>query len=239
VDRRALLSSESNWGDLAYSLRRHWVDEFLARELAALPDSARLLDVGGYRVAHKGRLDPGALKLTRVTANLAPEKRPHVLADALSLPFAPASFDAVLVSEVLEHLADARAALAQIARVLKPGGRLLITVPFLYPIHADPHDHERCTDVEWRARLAATGFAVTSIEAQGRCWTVLADALRVVANEGIVGMGLGTRIRRRLLAGLVRMLRPRAVRWDASSEVERNRALAAYTTGWGIVAVRA
>lgn len=50
-------------------------------------------------------------------------------ADALNLPFADASFDAVICSEVLEHLPDYRAAIAELVRVLRPGGRVAISVP--------------------------------------------------------------------------------------------------------------
>jgi SAM-dependent methyltransferase len=51
-------------------------------------------------------------------------------ASIFALPFADGEFDGVLVSNVLEHLADPDAAFGESARVLKPGGRLIITVPF-------------------------------------------------------------------------------------------------------------
>jgi len=52
-----------------------------------------------------------------------------VVADATHLPFKPGSFPQVICSEVLEHLPDDRAALRQIARVMKPGGSLILTFP--------------------------------------------------------------------------------------------------------------
>lgn len=52
-----------------------------------------------------------------------------LVGDALRLPFADACFDVVICSEVLEHIPDFRAALREIARVLKPGGRLCASVP--------------------------------------------------------------------------------------------------------------
>lgn len=71
--------------------------------------------------------------------------RPDVFADGGALPFADASFDTVLLLDVLEHVPDDRAVLDEIARVLKPGGLLLLSVPFLYPLHDAPHDHRRFT----------------------------------------------------------------------------------------------
>jgi SAM-dependent methyltransferase len=63
-----------------------------------------------------------------------------VLGDGEHLPFADAVFDAVLSLAVLEHVRDPFACAAEIARVLKPGGRLYAAVPFLQPLHGYP-DH--------------------------------------------------------------------------------------------------
>jgi SAM-dependent methyltransferase len=49
--------------------------------------------------------------------------------DALALPFADGSFDVVIISEVMEHLPDDKGVLAEAVRVLKPGGRIAVTVP--------------------------------------------------------------------------------------------------------------
>jgi len=81
--------------------------------------------------------------------------------DALRLPFPDASFDAVICSEVLEHIPDYRGALDEIARVLKPGGRLCVSVPrpwcericwsLCRDYHQTPGGHLRIFDL---ARLA-------------------------------------------------------------------------------------
>ena len=56
-----------------------------------------------------------------------------VAADALALPFAEGAFDAVIMSEVLEHIPDYRAALAEATRVLRPDGLLCVSVPRAWP----------------------------------------------------------------------------------------------------------
>ncbi|MGH8162772.1 MAG: class I SAM-dependent methyltransferase [Rhodanobacteraceae bacterium] len=71
--------------------------------------------------------------------------RPQIFADGAKLPFIEGAFDTVLLLEVLEHVADAGAVLGEIHRVLKPGGMLLLSVPFLYPLHDAPHDYRRYT----------------------------------------------------------------------------------------------
>jgi SAM-dependent methyltransferase len=56
-----------------------------------------------------------------------------VVGDALRLPFPPGSFDRVIAAEVLEHIHDDRGAIAELARVLRPGGTMAVTVPRWYP----------------------------------------------------------------------------------------------------------
>jgi len=75
------------------------------------------------------------------------------LADIHRLPFADGSLDGVICTYVLEHVADAKACIAEIARVMKPGGQVFISVPFLFPNHPDPLDHVRWTLQGLRADL--------------------------------------------------------------------------------------
>ena len=92
-----------------------------------------------------------------------------VRGDLLALPFPDASVDRVMASEVLEHIADDRTALAEIARVLKPGGRMVATVPRYGPericwalsdaYHANEGGHIRIyRGEELRSRLSAAGL---------------------------------------------------------------------------------
>jgi len=67
------------------------------------------------------------------------------------LPFKDNSFDGVLSLSVLEHVRDPFACAAEIARVLKPGGRLICCVPFLQPLHGYPHHYYNMTGQGLRA----------------------------------------------------------------------------------------
>jgi len=71
--------------------------------------------------------------------------KPHIYGDAQALPFADNSMDTVLLLDVMEHLPRPHACLQDIARVLKPKGKLILQVPFLYPIHDAPLDFQRWT----------------------------------------------------------------------------------------------
>ena len=68
-----------------------------------------------------------------------------VVADALALPFVADHFDCILASEVMEHLSDPFLFVQELTRVLKAGGTVILTVPFMFHQHADPYDYWRPT----------------------------------------------------------------------------------------------
>lgn len=90
--------------------------------------------------------------------------RPDIFADAACLPIAAQSCDTVILLEVLEHLKRPQDALCEISRVLRPGGSLLLSMPFLYPIHDAPHDYQRLTRHGLERDLMDTGLEVVAIE---------------------------------------------------------------------------
>jgi SAM-dependent methyltransferase len=69
----------------------------------------------------------------------------HVVCDLAALPFADGSIDGVISEAVLEHVPDPAAHVAEMLRVLRPGGRVLCYFPFMQAFHASPHDYSRLT----------------------------------------------------------------------------------------------
>lgn len=90
--------------------------------------------------------------------------RPDVIARAEALPFADGVFDLVFSSQVLEHVPRVAPALAECARVLRSGGRLVLSVPFYWPLHEEPHDYTRFTSHGLRRSLAEAGFDQVAVE---------------------------------------------------------------------------
>lgn len=80
-----------------------------------------------------------------VNFDIYPHWNTHVSGDAHSLPFLDESVDIVWLCAVLEHIQNPFEVMDEVYRVLKPGGLVLITVPFIQYLHASPHDYFRYT----------------------------------------------------------------------------------------------
>jgi len=83
-----------------------------------------------------------------------------VFYDGKRLPFADGSFSSVLCNQVLEHVFEPDEFLAEVRRVLKPGGRLLLTVPFVWDEHEQPHDFARYSSFGLQALIERNGMTV-------------------------------------------------------------------------------
>lgn len=107
----------------------------LGRFLDGLAPDAVVVDVGS-----------GARRLRShvITLDLQPGPLVDLVADAHRLPLITEGVDAIVVQQVLEHVKDPTEVVAEVFRVLRPGGRVYAEVPFLYPVH-DAYDFRRWT----------------------------------------------------------------------------------------------
>lgn len=128
------------------------------------PDRARrILDVGCGSMPYRSLFpqpDYQGCDIVPATSDVA-----SCPADDLSFP--DETFDAVLAFQVLEHVPEPWRVMGEIARVLKPGGRALVTVPFLFPFHASPQDYFRYTHQGVAELAAKSGFRL--VEMDGQC----------------------------------------------------------------------
>lgn len=181
------LDSSSVRSRIAFSIRRFadlqlgtiWT--FLEPRLSKL--SGNLLDVGCGEMPYRTCL-PRDLSYTGIDvaeANAFAMRRSDAVVpfDGVSIPFGDASFENVLCTEVLEHAAHPEALIAEIERVLKPGGTLLATVPFSARVHYAPYDFNRFTKFELKRMFAS--FSDVRIKERGNDFAVIANKLIVLS----------------------------------------------------------
>jgi SAM-dependent methyltransferase len=91
------------------------------------------------------------------------------------VPFPDGAFDTVILSSVLEHIPVPEELCREIARVLSPGGKLLMDVPFYYRLHEKPHDYYRYTEFALRRFMDRSGMQLLRLQALGGALEIMAD----------------------------------------------------------------
>lgn len=149
---------EFRLGEKLSKISRGGIERFLDSLAGKQLVTGNVLEVGsGGRIENWTRFSAGATNYWRSDIRLWPDAHLELIFDCTRCPFPDHSLDAVICSEVLEHVPDSMAALSEFSRMLKPDGWLAITVPFFYPIHGvdaeDRGDYWRFTPGNLRLLL--------------------------------------------------------------------------------------
>ncbi len=102
-----------------------------------------------------------------------PMSLPDAWASGLHLPFHDGSFDTAVSFQVLEHVPQPARMLAEITRVLRPGGVLVLTAPHIWGIHEEPHDYYRFTPYGLRYLAETVGLRVHSVVPLAGFWVTM------------------------------------------------------------------
>ena len=138
-----------------YLSGRH-IEEFVERHGPAL--AGRVLDYGCGNKPYAESL-PNAATLVGVDIEQSSESRVDVLIEpGERLPFSDGWFDAALCTEVLEHVEEPWLLLEQLGRVVRPGGALIVSAPFVWPLHEEPRDFMRFSPHGLAHLLERAGF---------------------------------------------------------------------------------
>lgn len=138
--------------------------------LAKHATTGLVLDIGA------GGMNQDASFPNRTTFDIDPGRNPSIVGDIHKMPFADGSFDTILCTEVFEHLHSPEIAVREMLRVLRPGGTLLLTTRFLFPVHDAPHDYYRYTVYGLQHLFA--GWDDVTIEAETGVFTAIAVLLQ-------------------------------------------------------------
>ncbi len=160
-------------------------DRWIAHQAAKLPAGSRILDAGAGSCPYRGCFSHCDYK-AQDFATLKGEQlsggeygQIDYVCDITSIPVPDESFDAILCSEVLEHLPEPIRAIEEFARILKPGGTMIITAPLGSGLHQEPfHFYGGYTPFWYEKFLAEAGFEAICVEENGR-------SLRACAQESM------------------------------------------------------
>lgn len=219
------------WGRyrLGYSVSRLYVDRFWEAHRQIL--RGRVLDVGGSRMRRFGRFDVFALPLAQVeVVNPDPREGADYVCGLEDLHVPAPRYDAIRMSEVLEHARHPDRLLMRAFQLLRPGGHLLATVPFIYR-HHDDHDYGRWPLPRLAAELADAGFVVQRFWSLGGAWAVLADVFKQLCDVGAPRWARP--LAQLAAAGAQLILVDGLDRWAGPEGVSR-----LWTTQWGVHARR-
>jgi ubiquinone/menaquinone biosynthesis C-methylase UbiE len=161
---------------------------WLKKTLSALPVGSRILDAGAGELKNRqycGHLQYVSQDFCQYKGEQgAPAEglqckswdtsRIDLVSDITAIPAPDASFDAILCSEVLEHVPEPTHALDEFKRLLKPGGVLIITAPFCSLVHMAPYHYCSGFSKYWyEHHLTLRGFEIKEITANGDWYALL------------------------------------------------------------------
>lgn len=98
------------------------------------------------------------------------DSSPDLIGDATQLPIGTGAVDIVFSTQVIEHVRNPGLMVKECSRVLKPGGSLILTGPFYWPLHEEPYDFHRFTKYGFAHYLEEAGFSEWEIEEDGGDW---------------------------------------------------------------------
>jgi SAM-dependent methyltransferase len=159
------------------SFRRYYLDLILEENKHVF--KGRVLDVGGKRDNRRGSFEPPYEQVEDwVFLNNDKQTNPDILIDLPNIPLEDNSIDVVLCTEVMEYIYDFRELLFQMGRVIKPGGVLILSTPFIGALHGDSEgDYYRFTESLLIKELTDS-FTIESVERMGGIVAVIYDLFR-------------------------------------------------------------
>jgi SAM-dependent methyltransferase len=146
------------------------------------------LELGTWSAFPDGRVaeliaGDGLAEFIRLDAD--PQHMPEVVADATALPFASGVIDRVASNSVLEHIAHPHVVLAETRRVLRPGGVMVVVMPFVMKQHGYPDDHVRLTPGFFERILPALGLVDVhvDVDTSGGLFNVLHNTAKMASPD--------------------------------------------------------
>lgn len=210
-------------------------DQWVKNQALALPAGSTVLDAGAGASKYRPYFSHCRYKtqdFCQYEGELVQYREPvDYVCDITNIPEKAGSFDAILCTEVIEHVPDPIPVLAEFGRLVRSGGRLLLTAPLISALHMTPyHFFGGFTHYWYRHWLPRHGFrieSITPVGGPGRSCAVYAEVFCAEWARAEKTSGLGrrmisfpARVLTKLLAnGICRNLLPRMDAWIGSDTV--------------------
>ena len=161
------------------SLRRYYLDFYLNQHKNLM--KGHVLDIGGKKDHPKGEFIPPKSGVDKWEyLNSDRNENPDILSDVENIPLKDKSIDTIIMTEVLEYLGNPMKALFELNRILSNDGNILISIPFMHPIHGDfLDDRARYTNTYLTEIFKKVGLNIVKIKPMGSVCSVIFDILRV------------------------------------------------------------
>ncbi len=141
-----------------------------------------VLDIGGR---DRGRFQKPKDRVEKwIFADIEQKHNPDVVLDVENMgKLSTESIDVTNAIELFEHVENPEKGLRECCRVLKKDGVMILSVPFLSPIHSDPYDFQRWTEAKWRGVLQEIGFSIEKFEIMGKYFTVMMEMKKALIKQ--------------------------------------------------------
>ena len=163
--------------DLDHPYFLHLRSLFADLEHASSHARGRLLDIGCGNKPYEKMFAARISEHVGCDVVQSSETRVDVICEATAIPLPDATFDTVLCTQVIEHVADHRLLLREAFRLLKDDGILILSGPMCWPLHEEPYDFFRFTEHGLRYLLENVGFEVIQIQRNGGKWATCGQVL--------------------------------------------------------------
>lgn len=184
----------------ALKLKRDNIDTYfpLSKKVKLVKDICKsyfrgeLIDIGCGEMPYKGLVLEESEVKSYVGVDIKNESyqqllKPDLFWDGKTLPVDDNTFDCGMLIEVLEHVHEPRTVLKEASRAIRKEGCLLITVPFLWPLHDVPYDEYRYTPFSLKKIVEESGFEVVEMEGLGSWHASLASMLALYSRRMLRG----------------------------------------------------
>jgi SAM-dependent methyltransferase len=143
---------------------RVWLDREIEAFAASLAPGALVLDAGAGDQVYRPKFQRQEYESADFEQVDKPYAKSTYVCDITQIPVEDGRFDAVLFSQVMEHLPEPRLAIRELRRVLKPGGKLFYSAPLFYEEHEVPYDYFRYTQFAIRMMFEEAEFSIERLD---------------------------------------------------------------------------